>query len=94
MQSVRPDIITINQVDRGESRADARLRLDYRIHIGARTFEIYIESPSIVEFHNLEPAVPLAILPAMKLGMPIHVSGPLSKGFVNGVRKVLLRELS
>ena len=62
-------------------------RIVFRIQVGERSFDIYVQSPSLVEQPGLEAAVPLALLPAMKLRQPIHVEGALSQTFVEGVER-------
>jgi hypothetical protein len=64
-------------------------RIVYRIQVGERAFDIYVQSPSLVEQPGLEAAIPLALLPAMKLRQPIHAEGALSTTFVEGVRRVI-----
>lgn len=64
-------------------------RIVFRVQVDERSFDLYIESSSLTEQPGLEAAVPLALLPAMKLGQPIHVMGAVSETFLKGVRRVI-----
>jgi hypothetical protein len=64
-------------------------RVVYRVQVGERSFDLYIQSPSLVEQPGMEVAVPLALLPAMRLGQPIHVQGALSQTFLEGLRRIV-----
>lgn len=64
-------------------------RIVYRVQVGARSFDLYIQSASLVEQPGLEAALPLALLPAMRLGQPIHVEGALSEAFLEGAGRVV-----
>ena len=64
-------------------------RIVFRVQVDERSFDLYIQSSSLAEQPGLEAAVPLALLPAMKLGQPIHVKGAVSKTFLEGVRRVI-----
>jgi hypothetical protein len=64
-------------------------RIVFRVQVNERSFDLYIESSSLIEQPGLEAAVPLALLPAMKFGQPIHVMGAVSGTFLEGVRRVI-----
>ncbi len=64
-------------------------RLDYRIDLGDRHYDVFIQGQEIVPDMGLAPALPLALLAGMRLGRPIHIEGQLSRTYLNGVKKVV-----
>lgn len=64
-------------------------RLDYRIDLGDRYYDVFIQGREITHDMGLEPALPLALLAGMRLGRPIHVAGPLTRTYLNGVQRVV-----
>jgi hypothetical protein len=61
----------------------------YRIGVGQRSYDIYFRGASLLSQPGLEAALPLALLPAMRLGLPIHVEGAVSRTFCHGVERVI-----
>lgn len=61
----------------------------YRVSVGDQTYDLFFRSSSSLQGAGLEAAVPLALLPAMRMGWPIHVRGSLSASFLEGVRRVI-----
>ena len=64
-------------------------RTVYRVQVGERSFDLYLQSSSLIEQPGLEVALPLAILPGMRRDEPIHVEGAISETFLQGVREVM-----
>jgi len=63
--------------------------LDYRVDLGDRYYDVFIQGREVVQGLGLEPALPLALLAGMRLGRPIHVAGQLSKTYLSGVKQVV-----
>jgi hypothetical protein len=82
-------MILVSQLHPLKANPDQVPRTVFRVQVGDRSFDLYIQSSSLVEQPGLEAAVPLALLPAMKLCQPIHVKGAVSETFVEGVRRVI-----
>lgn len=61
----------------------------YRICVGDQPYELFFRSSSSLQGAGMEAAVPLALLPAMRMGWPIHVRGSVSASFLEGVRRVI-----
>ena len=80
-------ITQINQANPVESQEINRL--DYRIDLGDRYYDIFLQGREIMPDIGLEPALPPALLAGMRLGRPIHVAGPLSRTYLNGVKQVV-----
>jgi hypothetical protein len=81
--------ILVSQLHPLTTNSNQVSRIVFRVQVDERSFDLYIESSSLIEQPGLEAAVPLALLPAMKLGQPIHVKGAVSKTFLDGVRRVM-----
>ena len=82
-------MILVTQLHALSSATHQVPRIVYQIQVGERSFELYIQSASLVEQAGLEVAAPLALLPAMRLGQPIHVEGALSETFVEGLKEIM-----
>ena len=82
-------MILVSQLHPLGSNSNQIPRIDYRVQVGERSFDLYIQSASLVEQPGLDVALPLALLPAMRLGQPIHVEGALSETFLEGVKRVV-----
>lgn len=82
-------MILVSQLHPLSSTPSEVPRIVYRVQVGERSFDLYIQSPSLVEQPGLEVALPLAILPAMRRGEPIHVEGAISETFLDGVKQVM-----
>jgi hypothetical protein len=64
-------------------------RLDYRVDIGDKHYDVFIKGNEIAKSDGMEPALPLGLLAGMRLGRNIHVEGLLSNDYLCGVRKVV-----
>lgn len=82
-------MILVSQLHALSSEAHQVPRIVYRVEVGERSFDLYIQSPSLVEQPGLEVATPLALLPAMRLAQPIHVQGSLSETFLEGLKEIM-----
>ncbi len=63
--------------------------MDYRVDLGDRYYDVFIQGREVVQGLGLEPALPLALLAGMRLGRPIHVAGQLSKTYLSGVKQIV-----
>lgn len=61
----------------------------FRIDVGQGSYDIYFRGSSLSSQPGLEAALPLALLPAMRLRLPIHVEGAVSRTFLHGVERVI-----
>lgn len=61
----------------------------YRVDLGNRHYDVFIRSAELVRQPGMEAVVPMALLAAMSLRRPLHVSGRLSATFLEGVRQVM-----
>ena len=82
-------MILVSQLNPLEVVSSQVKRIVFRIQVDERSFDLYIQSSTLVEQPGLEAAIPLALLPAMRLCQPIHVKGAVSKSFLEGVRRVM-----
>lgn len=82
-------MILVSQLHAPSFNSDQVPRIVYRVQVGERSFDLYIQSSSLVEQPGLEAALPLALLPAMRCGEPIHVQGAISETFLGGVKEVM-----
>ncbi len=72
-----------------QSVSDGVTRLDYRVDLGDRFYDVFIQGREVVKRHGMEPALPLGLLAGMRLGRAIHVEGALSRTYLNGVKQVV-----
>jgi hypothetical protein len=89
MKLCEQTMVLVSQLQPFTVNANQVPRVVFRVQVGERLFDLYIQGPSLVEQTGLEAALPLALLPAMKLCRPIHVKGAVSETFVEGVRRVI-----
>lgn len=80
-------ITQLNRIDQSEPAEITRL--DYRVDIGERRYDVFIKGQEVVKDHGMEPALPLGLLAGMRLGRTIHVEGKLSRTYLNGVKQVV-----
>ncbi|WP_461519875.1 hypothetical protein [Porticoccus sp.] len=83
------DTISVSPLKRVTTISEKTKRAVFRVQVGDRSFDLYIDSPSLSAPVGLEAAIPLALLPAMRLSKAIHVNGPVSITFLEGVKRVI-----
>ena len=89
MQTNSDTPILISRI--GSSIADAEQVpcITFRFQVDSRSYDLYVKSHSLVEQPGLDAAIPLAILPAMRLRKAIHVNGAVSRTFIDGVKRAM-----
>jgi len=80
-------ITQLNQIDHSEP--DDITRLDYRVDVGERYYDVFIKGKEVVMGRGMEPALPLGLLAGMRLGRSVHVQGQLSRTYLKGVKQVV-----
>jgi hypothetical protein len=70
----------------GENSTDGEVR--YHINICGTSFDVFFRSVHVPLYPGVEPALPLALLGAMRNGSDLRVLSSVSKTYVRNVRKV------
>lgn len=84
-----PSSIEVSFSGFGNIEPGEKNRVIYRIDLGEKNYEVFFSSPDVELRPNVEVALPLALLAAMRLARPIHVKGAVSRGFIDGARQVV-----
>lgn len=61
----------------------------YHIDICGKSFDVFFRSADVPLYSGVEPALPLALLGAMRNGSDVHVLSPISSTYTQNVQKVI-----
>ena len=82
MAAENPDVL----LSAGKNSEDGDVR--YFIEIGGKSFDVFFRSADVPLYSGVEPALPLALLGAMRTRSDLRVLSPVSRTYVRNVQKV------